>query len=293
MFAKAYQIASAFTRPVVISWRNVDGTCTAAIGTFVVLNDQGWVLTAWHIIELIAQKIAECTATRDHVAKSEVIRNDASLDKRERERRLRKLGTLAPTATTNCSIWWGADGLTAVENKGLPDVDLGIARLDPFDPTAITTYPTLKAPGTGIHCGTSLCKLGFPFTQITPTWDSAKNAFTFPPGSLPLPFFPIDGIFTRTLNFPDRPNQTYPLMLIETSSPGLMGQSGGPTFDVNGVVWAIQSRTRHLPLGFNPEVPGQKNQREHQFLNVGRGIHTETIIGFLKQNNIKHAVSDY
>lgn len=39
-------------------------------------------------------------------------------------------------------------------------------------------------------------------------------------------------------------------MFIETSTPRLRGQSGGPIFDVNGAIWAIQSQTHHLKLGF-------------------------------------------
>lgn len=40
-------------------------------------------------------------------------------------------------------------------------------------------------------------------------------------------------------------------------------------------LWAIQSQTQHLSLGFDPEVPvdpkqaGGSRKREHQFLNVG------------------------
>jgi hypothetical protein len=41
---------------------------------------------------------------------------------------------------------------------------------------------------------------------------------------------------------------------VEMSSPGLRGQSGGPRFDVNGMVWGLQSRTQHLALGFSPQV---------------------------------------
>ena len=41
---------------------------------------------------------------------------------------------------------------------------------------------------------------------------------------------------------------------LETSSAGLLGQSGGPIFDIDGTVWAMQSRTTHLPLGFAPKV---------------------------------------
>jgi hypothetical protein len=89
---------------------------------------------------------------------------------------------------------------------------------------------------------------------------------------------------------PDIEPVPYPLRLFETSSPGLRGQSGGPIFDTKGVVWGIQSLTRHFPLGFEPTVPG-KGVKEHQFLNVGIGVHAVTIVGLLKKQGIECQLS--
>jgi hypothetical protein len=98
-----------------------------------------------------------------------------------------------------------------------------------------------------------------------PTYDEATNSFETPPDQAVLAFFPIDGIFTRIINvLPPSPAPNFPLKYIETSSPGLRGQSGGPTFDTEGAVWAIQSQTRHLPLGFSPEIKvAGKLEQEH------------------------------
>lgn len=72
------------------------------------------------------------------------------------------------------------------------------------------------------------------------------------------------------LEVPDGPRPNFPLALIETSSPGLKGQSGGPIFDKEGTVFGIQSRTMHFPLGFAPPVQdGTARHKEHQFINVG------------------------
>ena len=113
-----------------------------------------------------------------------------------------------------------------------------------------------------------------------------------------MPFFPNDGIFTRvvdvaidptTSNVPPPP---FPLRFIETSSPGLRGQSGGPVFDCKGTVWGIQSRTIHYPLGFSPPVPGGKpHEKEHQFLNVGWAVHVETIVGALRHSGIAFSLA--
>lgn len=81
----------------------------------------------------------------------------------------------------------------------------------------------------------------------------------------------------------------FPLMNIETSTPGLPGQSGGPMFDADGNIWALQAVTTHTPLGFNPElVDGQgKKHVEHQFINLGTGPSSATIIGLLSARGIK------
>jgi hypothetical protein len=78
-----------------------------------------------------------------------------------------------------------------------------------------------------------------------------------------------------------------PTQFIETSTPGLGGQSGGPTLDKDGAVCALQVRTVHLPLGWSPEVSdGKKQVKEHQFLNVGWGVHTATLKAIFAANGV-------
>lgn len=144
----------------------------------------------------------------------------------------------------------------------------------------------------------SLCKLGFPFHSIEPTWDDGKKAFVLPPGAVPLPLFPIEGILTRFVTVPATgPKPKYPLLYLETSSPGLMGQSGGPIFDVKGTVWAVQSHTTSYPLGFQANNKNlnhtEREHLSHQFLNVGRGVHVATIIGLLEELGVKFDKSAY
>jgi hypothetical protein len=110
-----------------------------------------------------------------------------------------------------------------------------------------------------------------------------------------MPLFPIDGIFTRIREVVITPNSPpYRILLVETSTPGLRGQSGGATFDTKGTVWAIQTRTIHVPLGFDPPVPGGKaGEKEHQFLNLGQGVHPETMFHLFNKNKIDFKVSNY
>jgi len=145
-----------------------------------------------------------------------------------------------------------------------------------------------------LYTTTSLCKLGFPFHEIKTSFDKAKNTFTLAPGVLPLPFFPIEGICTRTVLAGRSKDGRYEVKFLETSTPGLRGQSGGPIFDRNGTVWALQSRTAHFPLGFSPKVKkGREEIEENQFLNVGWGVHPELMVAFLRDNGIKFSLSNY
>ena len=78
-----------------------------------------------------------------------------------------------------------------------------------------------------------------------------------PAGTFPMVFFPNEGILTRILCGEDGQPR-----FIETSNPGLMGQSGGPIFETRGTLWGVQSHTSHLPLGFSPGVPGGRRHEK-------------------------------
>lgn len=157
------------------------------------------------------------------------------------------------------------------------------------DAPTYRTYPVFKDPTKDYEPGQSLCKLGFPLHQVTPIWRADMNQFELPPGSVPLPFFPIEGILTRFCEVivPDAAaSSPFPLAWIETSSPGVKGQSGGPMFDTSGTIWGIQVQTHSYALGFNTGTT-------EQYLNVGLGVHASTLIDFFKSLGIKFQLSSY
>ncbi len=293
MFQSAYRIASAFTLPVVISTKTVGGKCASTIGSCVVVNSGGHVVTAAHIVDAISKAQTESDRVSAEIKARQIVVADTTLDAKERRRRLQKLPNPSDNQIERFSAWWGFDDWKMKIAHSDSAVDLAIVQLENFDPTLIATYPVFKDPTKEMLPGRSLCKLGFPFFQVTPTWDANSGAFRLPPDSTPMPLFPIEGMFTRALDLGLPGPSGYARLLVETSSPGLRGQSGGPTFDVNGTVWAIQSKTVHQPLGFDPVVPGRPNQREHQFMNLGFGVHSETVIGMLRHLGVAHEVSDY
>lgn len=291
MFSDAYQLAVAFTRPVIVSSKLLDGTVNAGCGAFVVVNDEGWIITVAHILNSQFKAEQDAKDVKLYKERVQLIESDQNLKQKDKIKKINRLKTDKKWITNN-SIWLG-DGVKLVDAKILPEGDLLVAKLDPFDPKFITKYPIFKNPATLKH-GTSLCKLGFPFYDIKSTYDEANDRFTLAPGTLPLPFFPIEGIFTRNIIHGNSKDGKYVLKYLETSTPGLKGQSGGPIFDTKGTIWAIQSRTKHFPLGFSPKITRNgKEIEENQFLNVGWGVHPELIAAFLNDNGIKFSMSDY
>lgn len=296
MFVDAFEKASRYTRPVVISHINSKNECSAGIGTFVLINAEGWAVTAAHIV-LEADRLEKMASSYHNTQeRKKQIYETPSLDKNSRSRLLKALPKFEGDVVTRSSVWWGFEGLIVEDIIVIPSVDLAFIKFKNFNPVWVKNYPVFKNPSTNISPGKSLCRIGFPFATIIPTFNESTNTFILPPGSLPLPFFPNEGIFTRNVNVaidPSIPKPPYELMFIETSSAGLKGQSGGPIFDVNGYIWGIQSQTRHFPLGFSPEVPnGKHGEKEHQFLNIGWGVHIKTLIGAMKDLNIKHEISE-
>lgn len=285
MFANTLKSVIKYTHPLVVSQRFYDGTVECGIGTYIILNNEGWVMTSAHMLgaALFAQKHGKEIAEHEK-RKSEIVSNP-KLKPNQRKRLLQKL-PFNNKWITNQSYWWGRND-TKVNNYIYNTFrDIAIGKLEPFYEENEPIYPIFKNPKNELPPGTSLCKLGFPFHQIKATFDENKKMFSFEPGALPMPRFPIEGIHTRGVLIVHEETKDQ-AKFIETSSPGLRGQSGGPIFDTVGNVWGLQSRTNTLALGFTPKLKiGKKEVEEHQFINVGIGTHVEEIVNFLTENNI-------
>ena len=293
MFANAYRTASEFTRPVIISTRQLDGNVHCSVAAFLILNPKGWIATAAHVFDSLMLFRQHEPLVAEYQGKVRAIEAGPVLEAKQRARRIKQLGA-DPKWLVNHSFWWGWDGIQLQDVKLLQEADLAVGRLSPWDPGRVGTYPVIKDPSKAMDVGTSLCKLGYPFHEVTATYDESQNAFHLAPGTLPIPRFPLDGIYTRNAVQGKTSDGRYTIKFLETSSPGLRGQSGGPIFDREAVVWGLQSRTVHLPLGFNPPViKNGRRVEEHQFLNVGLGVHAEVITAFLADNKISFQKSTY
>ncbi len=281
MFSEAYKSVSEFTRPVIVSMRYYNGTVKSAVGTYIILNEEGWILTAAHLL----QPFLKAQQDQKAIAAFERSREDGN-DEQE-------LPENAQQWITNLSYWWGGDNLKLEGNVAYNGkLDLAVAQLDFPDAANLSYFPILKNPTQNIDPGTSLCKLGYPLYKLEPSFNEQSNTFEFPDGTLPIPRFPIEGIFTRQIS-EGKTDDGYPIKFLETSSPGLRGQSGGPIFDTHARIWALQSKTINHTLGFNPQIEHNGNTiTEHQFLNTGIGVHCEAIVAFLEDQDIHFKLSD-
>jgi hypothetical protein len=242
------------------------------------------------MIQFLQQADANLPLVKAYREKCEQIENSANLTPKQKVKQVRQL-TFDRKWIERYSIFLAGFRGIIRQFHFNAIADLAIGKIEPFDPASVPNFPVFKDPTSSMLPGTSLCRLGFPFHQIQASFDETSSQFVLAPGVLPIPRFPNDGIHTR-IAFARSPDGKEEAKFLETSSPGLRGQSGGPIFDKEGNIWALQSRTQHLPLGFAPTVKqGNKEITEHQFMHVGHGAHVEEIIKLFRKHNVSFELS--
>lgn len=280
MFADACERAAEFTRPVVVSTRHQNGAVKTECGSFIVLNREGWILTAGHIYNSFAKYQSDRNKLKEiqDLNRSRMSRPGAPASEVKPD----------PDYITNHSFWWGWDGVRISNVFVNLQIDIAVGKLEGFDPDWVREYPVLKDPS-HVRPGTSLCRTGYPFMNITSTYDDKVDAFRIPKIPFRETIFPNEGMHTRNVNRGRTNDGKFECLYVETSTPGLRGQSGGPIFDRDGMVHAMQVQTAHMPLGFHPTVEYDgKSVVENQFLNVGLGVHVSTIRAVLDDRGVRY-----
>jgi hypothetical protein len=278
MFSKACSIVRNFTKPVVILIKYFDGTVSAGLGSYIILNEEGWVLTVSHLFNPFFLQLKHKDEIESYYKKIEIDKNKDTTGNEI---------NYNPKWIDKFKIWFPDFPETKFEFKGEKNVDIALGKISNFNPARIKGYPVFRNPET-LNQGTSVCKIGFPFHMIKAKYDEENDKFKFDQKNLHFTYFPIDGIVTRNI-IPNIKNKN--IKYLETSSPGLRGQSGGPIFDREGRICALQSHTIHYPLGFSPRLnKNGKIVEENQFLNVGVGVHVETILNYLKSKKVSFKI---
>ncbi|MFT5885815.1 MAG: hypothetical protein ACI9IP_002277 [Arcticibacterium sp.] len=288
MFIKAIETAAGFTRAIHTISRNFGSeNITPGAATLFFVNDEGYALTCKHVADVLVQSAKIENNYRTY--KDEVLSNAQN-----------------PRKQTEIAIKYGLDSNAAIQLKSQfincaegiqnmniqvhPDYDLALLKFVNFQKLNINNFPVFKKDITEIKQGKSLCRLGYPFPEF--------NNFRYNPniddiewtkmGNTNSPQFPIDGMLTRFIG-----DTKGKISGIEMSTPGLRGQSGGPLFDENGIIYGMQSRTKHLHLGFDLEnkdimVNGQKRAvSDYSFLHLGECVHVAVIKDFLRKHDVR------
>lgn len=299
MFVEALKQVQRYTAPVIVTWRLLNGKVHAGVGTCIIVNADGWVLTAAHVVAPLADLQRDRPAVEAHRAALSEIEADARLDdKRKRRERQRVHSKSTPTWVTDAMLTFAMPGKELHETPQrdsihtVPEIDLALSRLPGFEPLPDAVYPIFRQP-VGEMYGRTLCRLGFPFHEISAVYDESAGTFRIDVGTWPPAFFPIDGLYTRDAVMGTTADGRYERVFIEITTPGLRGQSGGPVFDSRGHVWGVQSQTIHLDLGFTAAVRRDGLEvEEHQFLNVGRAVHGDTVTRYLRDMGVAFATAD-
>ena len=296
MFASAINVVGDFTRPVLtISREYKSQNVVPNAATLFFVNDEGCAITCKHVADFIlaADKINTQYDTFRQERRS--IPND-SHRKSELRKIENKFGYHSGVLTEIKYIFGDCvDSPSAIDFILHPIYDLAIIQFRGFQKTLYGGHAIFANDGNSIQPGDYLCRLGYPFPEYTGfLYDTTTDSIAWDlNGNLVTPRFPIEGMLTRHLV-----GENGEVMGYELSTPGLRGQSGGPLFNSDGLIYGMQSKTKHLHLGFDMTnekmlIEGKPQIINNQpFLHVGECVHVDIIMRFLSDNHIRHFVGN-
>ena len=281
-------MARHFVRPAYTSIQTFDGRVGSGIGAYVVINEEGWAVTAAHLITEIVQCHQDQEAIRDYDKRILEIRLEGNAGKSQslRKKLDREIGLALKDRgpyIRRAGILWSNPAVISTQDHVYQLADIMVFKLENVDALEVDIFPKFKRPA-GLAAGTSVVRSGYAFNETKCSFDDAKNEFINETQSSPL--FASEGIISRNWIMTE-PTSGQTIHVIQTSSPGLKGQSGGPLLDADGAILAIQSSTVCLDLQFDAFSADHKGQyKERQFLNVGQGISTQTLEEIFERHGI-------
>jgi hypothetical protein len=295
MFESAIEKVLQYTRPLHSITRTYAGLVLPGSATFFFVNDKGVAVTCKHVMQSILsadqinQQYLQFKQERSRIVQDgKYKRNLQGLEMKFRYQ---------PETTVqlkhnflNCF-----DRIDQITSHVHPVLDLAILEFKGFNKILYNSYARFARSDRKIRQGKSLCRIGFPFPEFNnfqhnASTDDIEWTNTGNPNS---PSFPIDGILTRFLG-----DVSGDINGIEMSTPGLRGQSGGPLFDTEGIVYGMQYATNHLHLGFDIKdreitSDGKKSKVSNfPFLHTGLCVHAEKIKAFLREHRVEFSEAE-
>lgn len=298
MFADAIEKNQKFTRSVHFISRLFGNTeVVPGTATLFFINDEGVAITCKHVAEELTKRSQINSLYQKYKDELKLVSADKKHDEQVdaitanygyRSNITAELKTLFYDCveTTTDSISY------SIINHN--DYDLSIIKITNALKNLYQSHAVFAKDSATLRRGDFLCRIGYPFPEFSNfSYDTVRDSIEWTQdGRKSTPLFPIEGMFTREVTSGGK------TFAYELSTPGLRGQSGGPLFDKNGIIYGMQSYTTHLPLGFDQynakvRIDGVMTEVEnHPFLHVGRCICVDVIKEFLNNNHIKYYVDD-
>ena len=295
MFVEAIEKAAAYTRPIHTIMRTYGGKqIIPGAATFFFVNRDGYAITCKHVVDLLLASESINANYAAFRAEKNRLPNDGKYKQHLKGLELKyNIGPDTVIQIRNSFV----DAVSSMSGFTVhlhPTADLAIIKLNDFGNILYSEVAVFKKNGADIKQGETLCRLGFPFPEFTNfAYNEATDDIEWTAtGIQQSPRFPIDGMVTRFLAENNR------LHGIELSTPGLRGQSGGPLFNKEGIVYGMQSSTKHLHLGF--DIIDKEiliNNRPHKvtdysFMHLGQCIHVDVIKNFLDEHKVMYNEED-
>jgi hypothetical protein len=289
MFIKAIETADQFTKPIHTLTRSYAGRISPGTATLFFVNEDGVAITCKHVLNLITQADPINIHYRNFKSERDRLPKDGDFKKQLFDLEAKYHFQNETNIQLKINFVNSFDFFTGIRSYAHPKLDLAILIFEGFKQKLYTSYATFVKDPDKIKQGRYLCRLGYPFPEFNnfqhnPATDDIEWTKT---GNANSPRFPLDGIITR---FGGDGSQ---VISIEMSTPGLRGQSGGPLFDADGLVYGMQYMTSHLHLGFDIKdkemmIEGKKMHiSNYPFLHVGHCIHVDRIKDFLTLHKIR------
>lgn len=281
MFINAIKTNKEYTRPLYGGIKLLGSdNIISSISTYIVVNDEGWILTCKHV----AEQIINSENLKDLFMEYKTIQNEKELQQFKQ-----KYGITDDDIISQINVFVNTfEGGHISKIILSKDLDIALIKWEDFENISVTEYP--KFSNSTPEIGQSVCKLGFAFIEDDYFYydSTSKEIKKYKEKDLNVPFFPLDGIVTRHINISDKENAMF-----ETSTPGIRGQSGGPIFDESGTILGMQSATRHLDLMFDINGTCKRGLNieevhEKQFINLGIAISSKELTAFMDANNVKY-----
>ncbi len=290
MFENAIDTASQFTRSLHTITRNYSSaTIRKGASTLFFVNDEGWALTCRHVADLLTTQI-ELDQVKEKFISDRTLLIPTAKQPKSIERDLaKKYGFDGNTNYEIRNYFLNCyDSISDLYIKKHPLYDVALIKFNGYSQLYCNSFPIFSGNGAELKSGKHLCRLGYPFAEFTNfNHDLSTDTIQWNSnGKIDTPIFPIDGMMTRQYV-----DDTGTVFAFEMSTPGLKGQSGGPAFDKDGIIWGMQYATRHLDLDFDVKekvirAGVEKEVTNSPFLHVGLCIHIDILKAFMREQNV-------